>query len=100
MEKISVVIPKKDNDGQEYPAETIDRIEDTILLLTGGFSRSDITGKWKEKDTVYTDQSYKYDIVTDEKNIPELKLFIESTKVVLNQLSMYFEQSKVNVNFL
>jgi hypothetical protein len=100
MEKISVVIPKKDNDGHEFDPVVINKIEESILLLAGGFSRYDIIGKWIENGIVYSDQSYRYDIVTDQKSAALLRSFVLSAKIQLKQLSMYFEKQDTIVEFL
>ena len=100
MEKITVVIPKKDNDGKAFPVKTIDSIEESFLQLANGFSRSDIIGKWIDNGQVYTDTSFRYDIVTDEKTAAMVKAYIAQAKVVLSQLSMYYEHSKTDVEFI
>ena len=100
MQKISIIIPKNNNDGRPFPEDRIRSIELELLKISGGYSRYDVTGQWIDGGKIYTDISFKYDLIVTSDQADLVKTVVSGAKTVLNQLSMYFEEQETKLLFL
>ena len=79
MKTITLIAPKKNNDGEDMTTQIV-KLENYIIDEFGGLTSQDVRGAWKDNGVIYYDDSVKYTIATEKFN----------TKQAWEMLSMIF----------
>ncbi len=62
MELLTLVLPHRDNDGQDV-SDAHAYLQETLLRLFGGWSGVDIRGQWRaDSGETFTDESTRYEV--------------------------------------
>lgn len=100
MQRLTITIPKLDNDGKSISIEIMYRIDLNLMNLFGGYSRIDIYGQWTDsRGNIYTEESYRYEILTDS-HYDVLCDYAEHVKDLLDQESVLCTCETVEVDFI
>jgi hypothetical protein len=98
---VSIIIPKKNNEGQDFNPTLLESIESAIIDAAGSYSKYAIQGAWKDQNKTYFDNNIKYDIIINdpasEKNLIDLAFGL---KTVLCQESILVESTEKEILFL
>lgn len=101
MQRLTITIPKFHNDGRIITLERFECIGDTLVNLFGGYSRVSVHGQWSDGSVVYTDDSYRYEILTKYAN-DYRKLFAYANQLcrILNQECILTTCETVQADFV
>ena len=87
MKTITLVAPKKNNDGEDMTTQIV-KLENYIIDEFGGFTSQDVRGAWKDNGTIYYDESISYTIATEKFNT-------EQAWKLISDILIEFEQKAV-----
>lgn len=101
MKKVTIIIPKRDNEGNKFPTNTMAEIQKEILRNYGGYTVREVRGAWLGDDgKTYIDDSWEYVIVMDDKGVEVIKKWLVKVRDLLRQQAMYLEVSEAEVKFI
>lgn len=92
--KFTTLIPMRFNDGQEVPADQLDRLIDGLAQQFKGCSDEGITkGQWLDVrvDRLYRDESRRVTVVCENAQLWEARDAVIKIGQELGQRAMYFE---------
>ena len=65
MNRLTITVPKADNDGRLIPPKLFDWLEDELVRVYGGWTRVKVRGGWKnDAGDIISEESFRYDILT------------------------------------
>ncbi len=94
LETWTLIIPLKDNDGNEFPKGQIDEILDNIIQTYPGFTIVSCVGYWKDQKEIYKDQNHQIIIDTLPSDTDASAAFFSKKK---EELSKSLKQEKIYV---
>ena len=101
MNKATIIIPKKDNNGNKFPTAVIAQIQKDILKEYGGYTVRNVKGAWLGPDgKTYMDDSWEYSIVMDDEGVKKIENRLIKIKELLRQEAMYLEVQKIKINYI
>lgn len=101
MKKVTIIIPKRDNEGNKFPTNTMAEIQKEILRNYGGYTVREVRGAWLGDDgKTYIDDSWEYVIVMDDKGVEVIEKWLVKVRDLLRQQAMYLEVSEAEVKFI
>lgn len=90
--QVSVIVPKKTNDGRSTK-QTINKINKLFCLNFGGTSILEVSGYWLDDGKVYHDQNLK--IVSNVENI-DVETIAEAASLVLTEAEQLAVSVEIN----
>jgi hypothetical protein len=101
MKKVTIIIPKRDNEGKKFSTAMIAEIRKDILRKYNGYTVKNVRGAWKGEDgKTYLDESWEYTMVTDDEGVKWIEGWLVKIKDLLRQEAMYLEVTEINIKFL
>ncbi len=100
--KFVLLMPLTYNDGSQVPKNVMDRIEDELFVLAGGFNIAG-TGKGAYRmrnGSKQIDETLQMWVVVDEEDEPALRELVAGFGEILGQESMYLERTTSTVEFV
>jgi hypothetical protein len=88
--KFQFLIPVRDNDGQLFPADDWEWLQTELVTRFGGWTvEGQVTGAWRDAESgvVFQDVSWKYVVVVDAAQEPELMSFLLMAKIRYRQIA-------------
>lgn len=100
MQRLTITIPRCYNDGRMVPVEVLDQIDTRITDLFGGYSRVYTFGQWSDGDTIYADESFRYEILTGLGGYEKLVDYARRLCSILDQKCILTTCEDVRVDFV
>ena len=105
MKTITLIAPKKNNDGEDMTTQ-IAELENYIVDEFGGFTSQDVRGAWKDNGIIYYDENISYTIATEKFNtgqawqlISDILIEFEQQAVCYGVGSKVFFASSLPIDF-
>ena len=89
MKTITLIAPKKNNDGEDMTTQ-IAKLENYIVDEFGDFTSQDVRGAQKDNGVVYYDENISYTIATDIFNTEQAWQLISDILIEFEQKSMCY----------
>ena len=103
MIKATMLVPMRDNYGQQISPNEIGRCLHSIVELCGGYTRSEplYTGVYKDvQGKMYFDTLFSLMVCCEPPKLPQLKLIAADIAKVCRQKCLYFEYHEVYLDFI
>lgn len=102
LQECKIIIPVNYNDGEEIENEIHDTLENHMIDLSGGFSRTLSTGHWKnpEDGKIYNEPVYPYTLALTKEQYKGLLSIARSAKQLCKQECIYISTPWNGVEFV
>ena len=102
MTRFTIHVPRKLNDGTITDYRELERVEDELLDIAGGWTSAHAVGAWRSPDTgeSYREPYQLYHVDSDDDIAPELLALAERTAQRLDQEAIYVTAQTVGVTLV
>ena len=99
--KVEIIVPKQDNNGQEISSEPIKDATNTITKIVGGCSITEIKGHWYSDDEgrIMEDNNLNYEWYynKDMEDINDQQGMLQALSKIARQLIVFYQQEAISV---
>jgi hypothetical protein len=102
MQKVNFILPKNFNSGDKIPVNLIKSIESDIIAVSGGLTKYNATGFWKnDSGKLFADRNILYfTVISSQHELTEIIRILTIAKHTLQQESIYLEVTDSQVSFI
>ena len=99
--KVEIIIPKQDNNGQEISSEAIKDSVNTITKIVGGCSITEIKGQWysDDEERIMEDNNINYEWYYNKgmDDINDQQGLLQALSKIVRQLIVFYQQEAVSI---
>jgi hypothetical protein len=101
MIRYTLYVPQAYNDGTPFPASALIDVEEIILGIAGGFTRTDSVGAWRDGDKIYREPISLYAVDSDDPEVPgKLHAFARVLRTSLDQEAIYLTHETIGATLI
>lgn len=99
--KVEIIIPKQDNNGQEISSEAIKDATNTVTKIAGGCTITEVTGQWysEDEERIMQDNNLNYEWYYDKdmNDINDQQGLLQALSKIVRQLIVFYQQEAVSI---
>ena len=99
--KVEIIIPKQDNNGQEISSEAIKDATNTITKIVGGCSITEIKRRWysDDEERIMEDNNINYEWYYNKgmDDINDQQGLLQALSKIVRQLIVFYQQEAVSI---